>query len=344
MQTIHILLLVLVIVAAVIILAYYLMQRRKGEPIELPYIISVAVFMLICAGLFLYFQNVWTQKAKHDQEVFNNKVKQMEEERAKERADYENTIETIKKTYEKELALVEWKNRIFTSNREMEKELVQNKDKYQLDDKEVRMWRGLAENNTVEKLIPKDNTKDVLKEYQARLKKSLNTVRSGDTLMNSDIRMLADNINAIRLIGKEYEKVLGSFRDLYETINASAGSGTPPPPPKQEKFLFFTVKQKEYEELLKQYYSNQGNQQAVGQIAAQLKVTIEAAEEEFQAINRRFEQNLAFLQNTSEGITYNADKLQNLIEAAINEASIISETSTQTDKPIKVQPTQRSKG
>ncbi|MCL6591643.1 MAG: hypothetical protein K6U80_17035 [Firmicutes bacterium] len=344
MQTIHILLVALVIVAAVIILAYYLMQRRKGEPVELPYIISVAVFMVICAGMFLYFQNVWAKKAKHDQEVFNTKLKQIQDERAKEKEAYENTIETIKKNYEKELALAEWKNRIFTSNSEMEKELVKNKDKYQLDAKEVHMWRGLAENNTVEKLIPKDNTKDVLKEYQTRLKKSLATVRSGNTLMNSEIRMLADNINAIRLIGKEYEKVLGSFRELYDNIIASNNSGTPMQPPKQKKFLFFTVKQKEYEELLKQYYENQGNTKAVSQIAEQLKVTIEAAEEEFQAINRRFEQNLAFLQNTSEGITYNANKLANLIEAAINEANIISETSSQTDKPIKVQPTQRSKG
>jgi methyl-accepting chemotaxis protein len=344
MQTIHILLVILVVITAAIILGYYFMQRRKGEQVEIPYIIAIGVFMLICAGLFLYFQSVWAKKAKHDQEVFNTKIQQMENERAKEKDAYEKTIADIKKTYEKELALLEWKNRIFSSNKEMENELVKAKNTYQLDAKEVYMWRGLAENNTVEKLIPKDNTKEVLKEYQTRLKKSLNSVRSGSGLMNADIRMLADNINAIRLIGKEYEKVLGSFRELYDNIIASNNSGVPMQPPKQKKFLFFNVKQKEYEELLKQYYENQGNTKAVGQIAEQLKVTIEAAEEEFQAINRRFEQNLSFLQNTSDGITYNADKLENLIEAALNEANIISETSTQTDKTIKVQPTQRSKG
>ncbi|HEX3046763.1 MAG TPA: hypothetical protein VHY08_18560 [Bacillota bacterium] len=344
MQTIHILLLILVVITAVIILAYYLMQRRKGETVEIPYIIAIGVFMLICAGLFLYFQSVWTAKAKHDQEVFNAKIQQMEDKMAKEKAEFEKTIETIKKNYEKELALAEWKNRIFSSNSEMEKELVKAKNTYQLDAKEVYMWRNLAENNTIEKLIPKDNTKEVLKEYQTRLKKSLSSVKSGSGLMNADIRMLADNINAIRLIGKEYEKVLGSFKELYDNITASNNSGVPMQPPKQKKFLFFNVKQKEYEELLKQYYENQGNTKAVGQIAEQLKVTIEAAEEEFQAINRRFDQNLSFLENTANGITYDSDKLQNLIEAALNEANIISETSTQTDKTIKVQPTQKAKG
>ncbi|MGE5558708.1 MAG: hypothetical protein ACM3WV_08860 [Bacillota bacterium] len=305
-------LLFVIIPAALVILANYIYLKRKGEKIEIRQFLPVAVILVFYSMLFTGFQIYW-----------NSEIRQLKEKQAQE-------VLFIKRAYAKELALVEWKNKVFTSEKEMEIELTKCQTEHRLSTEEVRMWRNVAENNTIEKLMPKSNTKDVLKEYRERLKKSLTAIRSGKTLMNSDIRMLSDNINTIRLIGKEYEKVLGAFRELYDNIVVNCESGTIMTKPKQKKFLFFPIKQREYEELLNQYYQNQGNKTVAREIAEKLRITIDQAETEFRTINRKFEDNMAFLENTSSGIIYNSDKLENLIEAAINEADIVTETSAET--------------
>lgn len=336
MSSFWISIIVLVIAAGTIVFVNYMALKRKGETLDREFLISLGALALIGVGLFIYFQMDWTRKSQHDQQVFTSKIQLIKAEQARE-------IDTLKKNYAKEMALVEWKNKTFSSNAEMEKSLAQSAEEYRLTPAEVRMWRGLAENNTIEKLIPKDNTEQVLKEYQNRLKKSLQTVKSGETLMNSDIRMLADNINAIRIIGKEYEKTLDVFKDLYNNMVASSQNGTVMEKPKQKKILFFSVKQKEYDQLLQQYYEAQGNQKAVAEVTQKLKVAIDKAEAQFKAINQKFEANLSFLQNNADGITYNADKLQKLIEAAISEVNVVSQTNTQDLNPIPVKNTTPNK-
>lgn len=301
----------------------YFLAKKSGENIvSKRYIISFAIILLLYSGLFVYIQMSCDRKVTS----YQQKMVRLKEEQKR-------RIKEIEAAYAKELALVEWKNKVFTSESEMKKSLAQAQTDYNLSAQEVSMWKGIAENNTLEKLIPKRNSKDVLNEYQNRLKNSLAHVRSGQTLMTSDIRMLADNINTIRLIGKEYEKVLGSFKDLYEQINSSSQSEMVMP--KQKKFLFFPVKTKEYNKLLSEYYESKGNSKAMAEFSVKLKETIDKAEAEFAAINKRFNDNLSFLENTSNSISYNSDKLENLIMAAIDEANIINETDNKTNIKIR---------
>lgn len=336
MLTFLISIVILVIAAGLIVYVNYTALKRKGETLDRDFLISLGSLAVVGIVLFSFFQITWTNKSKHDQQVFSNKIKLIKDEEAR-------TIDNLKKTYAKEMALVEWKNKMFSSNSEMEKSLTKASKDYQLTQDETRMWRGLAENNTLEKLIPKDNTEQVLKEYQGRLKNSLQSVKSGQTLMNSDIRMMADNINAIRIIGKEYEKTLDVFKDLYNNMIASAQNGTVMEKPKQKKILFFSVKQKEYDQLLQQYYESQGNQKAVTEVTEKLKVAIDRAEAQFKAINQKFESNLSFLENNANGVSYNSDKLQKLIEAAISEVNVVSQTNTQNLSPIPVKNTTQNK-
>jgi hypothetical protein len=304
---------------------YYLAKKSGENIVSKRYIISFAVILLLYSGLFVYIQMNCDRKVT----TYKQTMVRLKEEQKR-------RIKEIEATYAKELALMEWKNKVFTSDTEMQKTLTQAQTDYNLSPQEVSMWKGIAENNTLERLIPKRNSKDVLNEYQSRLKNSLANVRSGHTLMTSDIRMLADNINTIRLIGKEYEKVLGSFKDLYEQINSSSQNEMVMP--KQKKFLFFPVKSKEYNKLLNEYYEAKGNSKAMAEVSVRLKETIDKAEAEFAAINKRFDDNLSFLENTSNSISYNSDKLENLIQSAIDEASIINETENKTNIKLKENP------
>jgi hypothetical protein len=297
----------------------YFLAKKDGEKVvSLRYIISFAVILILYSGLFIYIQYTCNHKVA----VYQQKMIRMKEAQ-------QQRIKEIETGYAKEIALLEWKNKVFTSDSEMKKSLDKATADYQLSPQEVTMWQGIAANNTIEKLIPKRNTNEVLTEYRNRLKNSLAQVKSGQTLMTSDVRILADNINTIRLIGKEYEKVLDSFRDLYTSIATNPGSE--PVLPKQKKFLFFPVKTKQYNKLLNEYYEAKGNSQAMAQVAIKLKLTIEKAESEFKAINEKFEENLSFVENTSNSITFNAEKLENLIDAAISEADIIHESVQKTD-------------
>ena len=315
-----------VLTGVILGLVNYFLAKKSGETIFTKrYIISFAILILLYSGLFIYLQFSFDRKVTS----YQQKIVRLKEEQ-------KQRIREIEAAYAKELALVEWKNKVFTSDTEMQKSLAQAQTDYNLSPQEVSMWKGIAENNTLEKLIPKRNSNDVLKEYQGRLKNSLASVRSGQTLMTSDIRMLADNINTIRLIGKEYEKVLGSFKELYEQINANTQSDLVMP--KQKKFLFFPVKTKEYNRLLSEYYESKGNSKALAEFSVKLKETIDKAEAEFAAINKRFDENLSFLENNANSISYNADKLENLIEAAIAEANIINETEQKTNLKIKENP------
>ncbi len=301
----------------------YFLAKKEGAKIFAPrYIVSFAVLLVLYSGLFVYLQYTCDHKIAVMKETQRQRILAMEETQ-------KQRITEIETGYAKEIALLEWKNKVFTSNAQMKKSLNQAAADYRLSPQEIKMWRGIAENNTIEKLIPKRNTNEVLSEYQNRLKTSLAQVKSGQTLMTSDIRMLADNINTIRLIGKEYEKVLDSFRDLYNSIEANPGSE--PAMPKQKKFLFFPIKTKEYNKLLNEYYEAKGNSSAMTQVAAKLKLTIEKAESEFKAINAKFEENLSFVENTSDSITFNAEKLANLIDSAISEANIIHESERNTN-------------
>lgn len=304
---------------------YYLAKKSSENIVSKRYIISFAIILLLYSGLFVYIQLSCDRTVTS----YQHKMVRLKEEQKR-------RIKEIEAVYAKELALMEWKNKVFTSDSEMQKSLTQAQTDYNLSPQETSMWKGIAENNTLEKLIPKKNSKDVLNEYQGRLKSSLANVRSGQTLMTSDIRMLADNINTIRLIGKEYEKVLGSFKDLYEQINSNTQNDMVMP--KQKKFLFFPMKSKEYNRLLNEYYESKGNSKAMAEISVKLKETIDKAEAEFTAINKRFDENLSFLENTSNSISYNSEKLEKLIEAAIDEASIINETENKTNLKIKSQP------
>ncbi len=301
---------------------YYFAKKNNENIVSLRYIVSFGIILLLYSGLFLYIQL-----------ASDHKVAVNEKKMARMKAEQKQRIKEIEEKYAKEVALLEWKNKVFTSNAEMQKSLTEAKDEFNLSPQEVTMWKGIAENNTLEKLIPKQNANEVLKEYQSRLKNSLAQVRSGQTLMTSDVRMLADNINTIRLIGREYEKVLGSFRELYNSINANPGAELDMP--KQKKFLFFPVKSKEYNKLLNEYYEAKGNTQATAEVAAKLKLTIEKAESEFKVINQKFEENLSFVESTSNSISFNAEKLENLIEAAISEADIINETNKKTNLNLK---------
>lgn len=241
-------------------------------------------------------------------------------------------VKRIVETYTKEMAFQDWRNQIFTSANDLERTLAAAKTKYKLTADDERMWRAAAENNTLEKLVPKRSSDDVLKEYQSRLKKSLGQIRSGQTLMASDVRILSENINAIRLIGKEYEKVLDTFRDLYNTLTTP---GAEPVEPKQEYFLFFPVKKKEYQQLLNEFHEAKGNQKALSEVAVRLKAAIEKAETEMNAINQKFEANLAFIETDSNTISFNNTKLEKLIEATLKEAEIIKQSDQQPQFRIK---------
>lgn len=337
MATIFIIVLATAIVTGGVLFGVnYWLARKNGETIAKRYLISLAVLLLIYTGLFcLIFYNY--HKAE---ETFNLKAARLRAEQQRMREEQKAELEKMKAFYTKELAFSEWKNRVFTSSSQMDKELEQAKSNYQLSDTEVRTWKGVAENNTLDKLVPKRDSKEVLKEYQTRLKKSLSEVKSGHTLMNSDIRMLSENINAIRFVGKEYEKVLSSFRELYDSITSN--NGQEPVMPKQQKFLFFPIKQKEYNQLLQQYYENRGNQQATAEIAVKLKDAIDKAEAEFKRINKKFEDNLGYLDSNAGSISYNSEKLQRLIEAAISEVELINENDSQTQMSIKINSNQKN--
>lgn len=305
----------------------YFLTKKNGQNIASKLnLISLAILLIVYSGLFYYIQSNCDQKLQTYRHQAQQKIVRMREEQKRQ-------IKEIETNYAKELALAEWKNRVFTSDAEMQKSLAKAQTDYNLNPQEVTMWKGIAENNTIEKLIPKDNTKEVLNEYQSRLKNSLSQVKSGHTLMTSDIRLLADNINAIRLIGKQYEKVLDSFKDLYESINTTNSNELVMPKPK--KFLFFSVKTKEYNQLLNEYYEAKGNSKALAEVSVKLKQTIDTAEAQFKTINQKFEDNLSFLENTSNSITYNANKLENLIDATISEANIINESDSNTNIKIK---------
>jgi O6-methylguanine-DNA--protein-cysteine methyltransferase len=297
------------------------LAKKNGEVIAKRYIISISVLVLIYLGLFaaLFF-------------ISNNKINEVTAKMNEMKVAQKAEITRIRKFYAKEMALANWKNKVFNTNKDMQQALAKAQADYKLTDQEVRNWKSIAENNTLEKLMPKNNSREILNEFQTRLKNSLNDIKSGQTLMTSDIRMLTDNINAIRFVGKEYEKVLDSFKDLYNTINGSTPGDMPMP--KQQKFLFFPIKQKEYNQLVQQYYESKGNAKATEQIAVQLKETIEKAEEQFKQINQKFESNLSFLQANSDSVTYNSEKLQKLIEAALSEVNIINESQKGTNIKI----------
>ncbi|HBE79642.1 MAG TPA: hypothetical protein DDW65_17975 [Firmicutes bacterium] len=298
------------------------LAKKNGEVIAKRYIVSISILIIIYLGLFTTMFFIF--KAKVD--VATAKIAELKLAQKAE-------ITRIQSLYAKEMALANWKNRVFSTNKDMQDSLVKAKAQYKLNDQEVHNWRSIAENNTLEKLIPKDNSREILNEFQGRLRNSLSDVKSGHTLMTSDIRMLTDNINAIRFVGKEYEKVLDSFKDLYDTINSN-NAGADLPMPKQKKFLGFGIKQKEYNQLVQQYYEAKGNSKASAEIATQLKETIEKAEEQYKQINQKFESNMSFLQSNADSVSYNSDKLQKLIEAAMSTVNVINEADSGTNIKI----------
>lgn len=309
------------VIGLVVYFINFWLSKRKGVTLSHSFWISLLVLVLAAGGL-LYLLQV-RNNIDHSLKIARlNKEHQAE-------------LNRVKDEYRKEMAYLEWRNKVFPTSAQMEKELTENTKKYKLSKVEVANWRDAAHDNTLEKLIPKRDMQDVMKEYQTRLKTSLTQIQSGETLLSSDIRVLAENINTIRVIGKEYEKVLFSFRELYNNITANPGKEMELP--KQKHFLFFPVKRKEYNALVQEYYENRGNKTATADVAAKLKVTIEKAEAEFKAINRKFEENLGFLDSTSTSITYNSEKLQNLIEAAIKEADVINESEPSTKVKVNKQ-------
>lgn len=311
------------VVGLIVYFINFWLAKRQGGALSHNFWISLLVMVLVAGGLLYYLQA--KNDYEHSQNIAELKQKHQEE------------LESIVKNYQKEMAFLEWRNKIFSTNAQMEKELAANAEKYKLSKAEIANWRDVAYDKTWEKLVPKKDMQDVLKEYQTRLKESLAQIKAGETLLSSDIRVLADNINTIRVIGQEYEKVLYSFRELYNNISANPDKQLEPP--KQKYFLFFPIKRKEYNALLQEYYQAQGNSEATANIAAKLKVTIEKAEAEFKEINRKFEENLGFLESTSTSITYNSEKLQQLIEAAIKQTEIISESEPSTRVKVNKKPT-----
>ncbi len=302
------------VIGLIVYFINFWLAKRQGGTLSRSFWISLLAMVLIAGGL-LYFLHV-KNGHEHSQNIAALNQKHQEE------------MERVVKDYQKEMAYLEWRNKVFPTSAQMEKELTENTEKYKLSKAEVANWRDAAHDNTLEKLMPKRDMQDVMKEYQTRLKASLGLVKSGETLLSSDIRVLAENINTIRVIGKEYEKVLFSFRELYNNISANPDQQMEAP--KQKYFLFFPVKRKEYNALLQEYYQAQGNTEATANVAVKLKVTIEKAEAEFKEINRKFEENLGFLESTSTSITYNSEKLEQLIEAAIKQTEIINETEPST--------------
>lgn len=303
-----------IIVGLIIYFINFWLARRQGGILSHGFWISLLIMALTSGGL-LYFLQTQNNFA-HSKTIAELNQKHQEE------------MEKVVKDYQKEMAYLEWRNKVFPTSAQMEKELADNTEKYKLSKAEVANWRDAAHDNTLEKLMPKRDMQDVMKEYQTRLKASLAQIKSGETLLSSDIRVLAENINTIRLLGKEYEKVLFSFRELYNNITANPSKQMELP--KQKYFLFFPIKRKEYNALLQEYYQAQGDSSATANVAAKLKVTIEKAEAEFKEINRKFEANLGFLESTSTSITYNSQKLEQLIEAAIQQTEIINETEPST--------------
>ncbi|HBF36555.1 MAG TPA: hypothetical protein DDW50_04465, partial [Firmicutes bacterium] len=306
-----------VVTGAILYGVNFWLAKKNGEVIAKRYILSISVLILI---YFILFATMFFV-SNHKITAANNAAK---EKLAEMKSAQQAEMTRIRTFYAKEMGLADWKNKIFSTTREMQQALAKAKVQYKLSDQEVHNWKDLAENNTLEKLIPKDNSKEILNEYQGRLRGSLGDIKSGHTLMASDIRMLTDNINAVRFVGKEYEKVLDSFRDLYTTINSN-DAGADLPMPKQKKFLGFGVKTKEYNQLVQQYYEAKGNSKATAAIAVQLKDTIDKAEEQYKQINQKFESNLSFLQTNADSVSYNSDKLQKLIEAAMSTVNVINE-------------------
>ncbi len=295
------------------------LAKRNGATLSRSFWISLIVMAVAALGLLFFLQVRNNINHKSEITILNQK--------------HQEELNRVKEEYRKEMAYLEWRNKVFPTSAEMEKELVKNTKEFKLSPVEVANWRDAAHDNTLEKLMPKRDMQDVMKEYQTRLKSSLTQIQSGETLLSSDIRVLTENINTIRVLGKEYEKVLFSFRELYNNITANPGAEMELP--KQKYFLFFPIKRKEYNALVQEYYESRGNKSATADVAAKLKVTIEKAEAEFKVINQKFEENLGFLESTSTSITYNSEKLQNLIEAAIQETEIINESEPSTRVKIK---------
>lgn len=308
-----------VVIGLIIYFTNFWIAKRKEASLSNSFWISLIIMVVAAAGL-IYFLQV-RNNVDHSLKIAKLNEKHQEE------------LQRVKEEYRKEMAYLEWRNKVFPTTVAMEKELAQNTKEYKLNKLEVANWRDAAHDNTLEKLMPKRDMQDVMKEYQTRLKGSLAQIKSGETLLSSDIRVLAENINTIRVMGKEYEKVLFSFRELYNNI--SSNPGTEMELPKQKYFLFFPIKRKEYNALVQEYYESRGSSAGTAEVAAKLKVTIEKAENEFKEINRKFEENLGFLESTSTSITYNSEKLQQLIEAAIKETEIINESEPSTRVNIK---------
>lgn len=307
------------VIGLIVYFTNFWIAKRKGANLSHSFWISIVVLVLAAMGLLYFLQ------------VRNDSARSMEI--AELNAKHEVELKRVEEDYRKEMTFLEWRNKVFPTNAAMEKELAEHAKEFKLSKAEIANWRDAAHDNTLEKLMPKRDMQDVMKEYQSRLKNSLAQIEAGETLLSSDIRILAENINTIRIIGKEYEKVLFSFRELYNNITTNPGKEIEPP--KQKYFLFFPVKRKEYNALLQEYYQAQGNQEATANVAAKLKATIEKAEAEFKEINRKFEENLGFLESTTTSVTYNSEKLQQLIQAAIRETEIITESEPSTRVNVK---------
>lgn len=348
----------IVIGGVIVFLINSRIESRNRGVITRRYIFSLLMLILLYSGMYIYLkhrselevsqskqfylnqiksvkneqstianQNATIEAQQKQIEADNSQIDQQKIELDQQRAqlDAQNLkVKMMEENFTKDQAFSKWKDTIFSSSTELNKSLARAKTKYKLTPVEVKKWQETGEKNLSKRLTPNVNSQEVMMDYQSRLRNGLTLIKENHTLLAEDIRGLTESINAVRLVGKEYEKILSVFKELYDNISAT-GSDENLQPPKQSYFLFFPVKQKEYNQLLSEFHESKGNQKASKEFAAKLKKAIETVEEEFKQLNKKFDDNISFLDNKSNSMNYNADKLKNLIETALREIEIISQ-------------------
>lgn len=328
-------------------------ENRTRAHLVRRFVISIILLLVFYSALYFFIQSHYDLEIQKTRKVYSEQINSTKNRQQSAVRTQQSTIQkqqseinalkqqiesqsgeitSLKENNNKILAFAKWQNTIFNSPTAMKKALAQAKVRFNLSAAEVKKWRAAGENNLYKNFLPKNNTQEVLLDYQTRLKRGLSMIKENHLLLSEDLRDLSECFNVVRLVGKEYQKVLVVFRELYDgMINSSSEE---PVLPKKAYFLFFPVKQKEYNKHLNEFYESKGNQKGLKETAAKLKKAIETVEEEFSALNKKFDENISFLNSKSNSLSYNSGKLQNLIEAALREIELITEP--ETDNTVKL--------
>ena len=122
------------IIGLIVYFINFWLAKRQGGALTHSFWISLLVMVLVAGGL-LYFLQV-KNDYEHSQNIAELNRKHQED------------LEKVVKDYQKEMAFLEWRNKIFTTTAQMKKGLAANAKKYKLSKAKMTNWRDAAHDNT----------------------------------------------------------------------------------------------------------------------------------------------------------------------------------------------------